>query len=212
MGFSTTDFDQAFSNLPSAGLVVNNAPVPNIGGFTGGLPVSGLPLGIPINDATVNSGDGGPAAEFKSNIQIALNQHIPQIAALAQTVVDGIERAYHPDVNPNKTANDYAALSNLATQFYVFLRETGVGALPIFEPPQPSSDVGVNADADAMALDIISAPPLPEVTNITTMTEEQLRTSLNSVVNVQYTQQRKVAENANIVLNRLASRVHPGEL
>jgi hypothetical protein len=84
MGFSTTDFDQAFSN------VVNNAPVSNMGGFTGGLPVSGLPLGLPMNDATVSSGDGGPAAEFKSNIQIALNQHIPQIAALAQTIVDGM--------------------------------------------------------------------------------------------------------------------------
>jgi hypothetical protein len=106
--------------------------------------------------------------------------------------------------------DDYAALSNLATQFYEFLRETGVGALPVFEPPQPSNDVGVNADA--MALDIISAPPPPEVTAITNMTEEQLRTSLNSTVNAQYTRRRKVAENANIVLNRLASRVHPGEL
>ncbi|CAG8780673.1 4585_t:CDS:2, partial [Acaulospora colombiana] len=125
-------------------------------------------------------------------------QHIPQIAALAQTIVDGIERAYHPDVNPNKTASDYAALSNLATQFYEFLRETGVGALPIFEPPQTSSDVGVNTDADAMALDIISAPPLPEVSNITNMTEEELRTKLNADVNVQYTQQRRVVENANI--------------
>lgn len=33
---------------------------------------------------------GTPAAEFKANVQLALNQHLPQLAALAQSVLDGL--------------------------------------------------------------------------------------------------------------------------
>ena len=60
--------------------------------------------------------------------------------------------------------------------------------------PKPS------ADTNDMNIDI----PLPAAA---TMSEDELRTMLNNAVNERYQQQRRVAENAATVMNRLAKPI-----
>lgn len=118
-------------------------------------------------------------------------------------------------MNPNKTAStssisslaytylilrtlglgDYNSLVSVAAQFHEFLRETGVGALPMLPLPKPSDDNG-----DAMALDLIT----PAVTNVL---EEELGTKLNAEVDARYARQRRVMEHAAIVVNRNATKM-----
>lgn len=88
------------------------------------------------------------------------------------------------------------------SQFYDFLRETGVGALPLVDVP-----AGQNTDIDAMALDILPSPTKDASTN---QTEEELRVSLNSTVNAQYSREHRVQNNAGVVYNRLVSKIPPG--
>jgi len=175
MGFSTS-FDQAFSGASASG---NGRALPP---------------------------SGSPAADFKNNIQLALTQHLPQLMALAEAVVDGIDRAYELDVNPNKTANDCASLALLTSQFYDFLRETGIGALPMTDMESTSAITTTTSTghADAMALDLVATVSIQTSNAMSKMSEDELRTSLDSAVNAQYLRERRVADNASIVLNRLS--------
>lgn len=83
-----------------------------------------------------------PAAEFKENIRLALEAHLPRLEALARAVIEGMyvhsslsfpssgpiarspsclprhslnclpsEKAYHPQVNSNRTAREYITTS-----------------------------------------------------------------------------------------------------
>jgi hypothetical protein len=83
----------------------------------------------------------------------------------------------------------------MAAQFHEFLRETGVGALPMLSLPKPTTD-----DSDAMALDLIT----PAMVNVP---EEELRTRLNAEVDARYARQRRVMEHAAIVVNRNATKM-----
>lgn len=102
--------------------------------------------------------------------------------------------------------DDYASLALLVSQFYDFLRETGIGALPMLDPESASgaSATGAVSKDDAMAVDLIAGGPTQSGNAITNMTEDELRTSLNATVNAQYLRERRVADNASIVLNRLS--------
>lgn len=174
----------------STSFELGSGAVPASSTATGGIPDFASLSGLPVQLAQIPQPvPGTPAAEFRANIEVALNQHLPQLIALAESVVNGIDRAYEPDVNPNKTASDYTTLADLTAQFYEFLNETGIGALPIV--PRPSTDT------DNMNIDVA----LPAAA---TMPEDQLRTMLNNAVNERYQQQRKVAENAATVMSRLA--------
>lgn len=83
----------------------------------------------------------------------------------------------------------------MIAHFHEFLRETGVGALPMAPLPKPTSDSG-----DAMALDLNSSP----ATNIP---EEELRMRLNTEVDARYAKQRRIMEHAAIVVNRNATKM-----
>ncbi|KIM31721.1 hypothetical protein M408DRAFT_63993 [Serendipita vermifera MAFF 305830] len=167
----------------------NNTQVSNLAAFGGAESVLSLGVSLPQPDP------GTPAAEFRSDIQTALTEHLPRLAALAQAVVDGIDRAYEPDVNPNKTAKDYNELIAMAAHFHEFLRETGVGALPMVPVVKPTAE-----DSDAMALDLVPPPA-------TSTSEEELRTRLNTEVDARYAKQRRVMEHAAIVVNRNAVKI-----
>lgn len=94
----------------------------------------------------------------------------------------------------------------MVSQFYEFLRESGVGALPLLDVP--SGQTAQNpSDIDAMALDIIPSPTKDSNTN---MSEDELRVSLNTTVNAQYSREHRVQNNAGVVLSRLLSKVSPG--
>ncbi|KAG8756722.1 hypothetical protein FRC14_002808 [Serendipita sp. 396] len=189
--FGTT-FGSAFdSGVNNASNTIPGASM-GLSTFTGG--VSGLPLNIPPNQPA----PGTPAAEFRANIDIALSQHLPQLISLAESVVSGIDRAYEPDVNPNKVANDYATLVSMTSQFYEFINQTGIGALPMVDPPEKTT-----GDANDMNVDVVAPPPF------STMSEDELHGILNDIVNAKYQRHRRIADNAAIVISRLGSKHAP---
>jgi hypothetical protein len=57
---------------------------------------------------------------------------------------------------------------------------------------------------DAMALDLVATESLQTNNAISKMSEDEIRTNLDSTVNAQYLRERRVADNASIVLNRLS--------
>lgn len=79
-------FEQTLSGNPSNSSLnmATNTQVPNLGGFSGSDSVLSLGVALPQPDP------GTPAAEFRANIQTALTEHLPRLAALAQVVVDGM--------------------------------------------------------------------------------------------------------------------------
>jgi hypothetical protein len=58
--------------------------------------------------------------------------------------------------------------------------------------------------ADAMALDLVATESIQTSNTMSKKSEDEIRTSLDSTVNAQYQRERRVAENASIVLNRLS--------
>ena len=182
-----------------------------------------------------------PAAEFKENIRLALDAHLPRLEALARAVVEGMyvhsslsstpkpsgsiaprhslnwlpsEKAYHPQVNSNRTAREYltasvypicrgcgrlnrvfdsqhtedlALLVQAIDMFYNFLKETGVGALPLLKLPSLEQD----NTASVIANDLAS-------TN-----DEIVKKKLDSLVDAQFAHQKRVKDRAGIVSNLL---------
>jgi hypothetical protein len=83
---SFASFDHGLSeNRSTSNLnMSNNAQVTNLAGFPGNESVLSLGVSLPQPEP------GTPAAEFRANIQTALTEHLPRLAALAQAVVDGM--------------------------------------------------------------------------------------------------------------------------
>jgi len=102
--------------------------------------------------------------------------------------------------------DDYASLALLISQFYDLLRETGIGALPMTDMESTSTTTTTTStgQADAMALDLVTTESIQTSNAMSKMSEDELRTSLDSTVNTQYLRERRVADNASIVLNRLS--------
>ncbi|KAG8800196.1 hypothetical protein FRC17_006945 [Serendipita sp. 399] len=177
-------FGPAFeSGVNNASNTISGASM-GLSTFAGG--VSGLPLNIAPNQPP----PGTPAAEFRASIDIALSQHLPQLIALAESVVSGI--------SDNRIVDDYATLLSMTSQFYEFINETGIGALPIVEPPESKT----TEDANEMSVDVIPPP-------FSTMSEEELRSVLNDTVNAKYQRHRRIADNAAIVMSRLGPKHGP---
>ena len=97
-------------------------------------------------------------------------------------------------MNPNRTATNYNDLIKMAALFVEFLRETGVGALPIPPVPKPASE---GSDVTAMEL----------ITTVNSVPEEELRVRLNAEVDARYARQRRIQEYAAIVVNRNATKM-----
>ena len=70
---------------------LGSGTVPTSSTTAGGIPefaaLSGLPVQLPQISQPV---PGTPAAEFRANIDLALNQHLPQLIALADAVINGM--------------------------------------------------------------------------------------------------------------------------
>jgi hypothetical protein len=83
---SFASFDHGLSENTSAGglNMSSNAQVTNLAVFSSSESVLSLGASLPQPEP------GTPAAEFRANIQVALTEHLPRIAALAQAVVDGM--------------------------------------------------------------------------------------------------------------------------
>ena len=100
--------------------------------------------------------------------------------------------------------DEYASLALITSQFYDFLRETGIGALPMTDMETTSTTATSTGQADATALDLVTTESIQTSNAISKKSEDELRTSLDSTVNTQYLRERRVADNASIVLNRLS--------
>ncbi|KAF9790654.1 hypothetical protein BJ322DRAFT_1104308 [Thelephora terrestris] len=74
----------------------------------------------------------GGAEQFR-NIQIALD-HVNRVQSLAREVMFGMENAYQPTTHVSRTAQEIQALKVAIAALDDFLRETGLGALPILPP------------------------------------------------------------------------------
>jgi len=74
----------------------------------------------------------GGAEQFR-NIQIAL-EHVNRVQSLAREVMFGMENAYQPTTHVSRTAQEILALKAAIAALDDFLRETGLGALPILPP------------------------------------------------------------------------------
>ncbi|KAF8515498.1 hypothetical protein BU17DRAFT_51612 [Hysterangium stoloniferum] len=72
---------------------------------------------------------------FKNNIDIA-QQHILRIQQTVQNAIGAIERAYNPNCNYAIQASEIISLKHALDAFADFLRESGVGSLPVmpFDP------------------------------------------------------------------------------
>lgn len=75
---------------------------------------------------------------FKSNIELA-QQHVARIQQMSQNIISSIERAYQPNGNhAMQASSDIISLKHMLDSFADFLRETGVGSLPLL-PPDPTA-------------------------------------------------------------------------
>ncbi|KZS88130.1 hypothetical protein SISNIDRAFT_490474 [Sistotremastrum niveocremeum HHB9708] len=114
------------AGVPGAGAlpVLNVNGLPVLGGVDG-LPVSGpMPQG-PLPPLDLNSPE-----IFRQSIELAKEQ-VARVEMLTRNVISGIERAYEPGIRPSQTALDYAELQVALHTLSDFLRQSGVGALPI---------------------------------------------------------------------------------
>ncbi|KAF8521314.1 hypothetical protein JB92DRAFT_2707963 [Gautieria morchelliformis] len=76
---------------------------------------------------------------FKNNIHVA-QEHTLRIQQLTQSAIEAIERAYQPNTSPVQASGEVIALKHALQTFVDFLRESGVGSLPLVasdtaEPP-----------------------------------------------------------------------------
>lgn len=106
--------------------------------------------------------------------------------------------------------DNYASLSLLTSQFYDFLRDTGIGALPMVDSEtntkgKSADKISNESNADLIAMEIVQHEPVNRTIN--KMSEDELRSSLNTTVDTQYARERRVAENASVVLNRLTTKL-----
>ncbi|KAF8578910.1 hypothetical protein K439DRAFT_1360870 [Ramaria rubella] len=67
---------------------------------------------------------------FKNNIHLA-QEHTLRIQQLAQNAIEAIEKAYHPNSNPMRASGEVVALKHALESFGDFLRDSGVGSLPL---------------------------------------------------------------------------------
>ncbi|KAI0643964.1 hypothetical protein C8Q79DRAFT_973655 [Trametes meyenii] len=121
------------------------------------------------------SADPNSLEVFKQNIQLAQGQ-VVRVQSLARSALAGIEHAYHPGTNPVQTTADIAALKSAIQVLVDFLRQTGVGALPLDPPPVPDP-----------------------------RTEEQTLAEATRAVQVLYERQRRLQEGASVVANLLSA-------
>ncbi|KAI9060413.1 hypothetical protein FKP32DRAFT_1578093 [Trametes sanguinea] len=119
--------------------------------------------------------DANSPEVFKQNIQLVQGQ-IVRVQSLARSALSGIEHAYHPGTNPVQTAADIAALKQALAVLVDFLRQTGIGALPLDSPPVPDA-----------------------------RTEEQLIAEATRAVQALYERQKRLQEGASVVANLLGA-------
>ncbi|OSC98915.1 hypothetical protein PYCCODRAFT_1480321 [Trametes coccinea BRFM310] len=127
------------------------------------------------SQASLPGADVNSPEVFKQNIQLVQGQ-IVRVQSLARSALTGIEHAYHPGTNPVQTAADIAALKQALAVIVDFLRQTGVGALPLDSPPVPDN-----------------------------RTEEQLIAEATRAVQALYERQKRLQEGASVVANLLGA-------
>jgi len=111
------------------------------------------------------------------NIQVALEQ-VNRVQSLAREVTFGMENAYQPTTHVSRTAQEILALKAAIVALDDFLRETGLGALPILPP-----GTGLGS-------------PLP-------FTEEDLLGEVSKGVQVIYEKSKRTHDSAKIVSDLL---------
>ncbi|KAI0329356.1 hypothetical protein GY45DRAFT_1224398, partial [Cubamyces sp. BRFM 1775] len=149
---------------------------------------------------------------FKQNIQLAQDQ-VLRVQALASSALAGIEHAYHPRTSPVQTAADIAALKQAIQVLVDFLRQTGVGALPL-DPPAPGTLAPTAASASTAAgAGAGAAGAGAGATGTGTVGadgqaaggEEQLVAEATRAVQALYERQRRIQEGASVVANLLGA-------
>ncbi|KAF9648733.1 hypothetical protein BDM02DRAFT_3186843 [Thelephora ganbajun] len=121
-------------------------------------------------------GVGGPE-QFR-NIQVALEQ-VNRVQSLAREVMFGMENAYQPTTHVSRTAQEILALKAAIVALDDFLRETGLGALPVLPPGT------------------VLGSPLP-------FTEEDLLGEVSKGVQMLYEKSKRTYDSAKIVADLLS--------
>jgi len=124
----------------------------------------------------------GGSEQFR-NVQVALEQ-VNRVQSLAREVMFGMENAYQPTTHVSRTAQEILALKAAIAALDDFLRETGLGALPILPPGT-----------------VLGAPP--------PFTEEDLLGDVSKGVQVLYEKSKRTHDSAKIVSDLLG---HPPKL
>ncbi|KAH9896439.1 hypothetical protein C8Q73DRAFT_727477 [Cubamyces lactineus] len=149
---------------------------------------------------------------FKQNIQLAQDQ-VLRVQSLASNALAGIEHAYHPRTNPVQTTADIAALKQAIHVLVDFLRQTGVGALPL-DPPSASSlapaapsasTATTTTTAGAGAAGAPAAGPAAGTDGQPAGGDEQLVAEATRAVQALYERQRRIQEGASVVANLLGA-------
>ncbi|EKM52934.1 uncharacterized protein PHACADRAFT_185758 [Phanerochaete carnosa HHB-10118-sp] len=130
-----------------------------------------------LSDSSLAASERNPQDEFKHNIHV-VQQHLARIQGLARSVLSGIEHAYQPGTNPIQTATEAESLKQMLHELAEFLKQTGVGALPLLDPASP-----------------LAALP----------TEEKLLEDTTKSIEAEYVKHQRMQESAATVVNLLTA-------
>ncbi|KAH7923749.1 hypothetical protein BV22DRAFT_1035949 [Leucogyrophana mollusca] len=172
MSSSQTSYTASSSQATVSNFTISSLPSSNF-------PVASSFLSQSSMQDSVHSDPNSPEA-LKQNIQTA-QEFVSRVNSLARSCLNGIDQAYQPGINPAQTSADFAALDHALRSLSDFLRQTGVGALPLSPPPDPHKAP--------------SAPP----------TEQELLAEAGRNVQTLYEKQKRSQESAAIVANLLSN-------
>ncbi|KIP02873.1 hypothetical protein PHLGIDRAFT_130494 [Phlebiopsis gigantea 11061_1 CR5-6] len=130
-----------------------------------------------LSDASLTGGERNPQDEFKQNIH-NVQPLLGRISNLSISVLTKIEHAYHPHNNPIQTAAEASSLKQALHELAEFLKQTGVGALPLLDPTDP----------------LVVLP-----------TEEKLLEDTTKSIEAEYAKHKRLQESAATVVNLLTA-------